>query len=145
MFCKGWLKVRFPYSVPVGTEGGGGLGCTVARQTIKLVLNTFPYEGSVLLPKARSWEIHFHAKAAVRALGKLGKIKRSLGWEPRTQSRSGFTSLPTRGTWHRAARWRAYINTQPHWLFFSVELTQPEIYFKNRTKLASISFHRSNP
>lgn len=30
---------------------GGGWGLTVARQTIKLVLNTFPYEGSHLLPK----------------------------------------------------------------------------------------------
>lgn len=30
---------------------GGGWGFTVARQTIKLVLNTFPYEGSPLLPK----------------------------------------------------------------------------------------------
>lgn len=39
------------------------LGCTVARQTIKLVLNTFPYEGSVLLPTASSGEIGFHADA----------------------------------------------------------------------------------
>lgn len=54
-------------------------GPTVARQTIKSVLNTFPYEGSVLLPKARSPRDQFPCKYGWRELGKLGKITRSRG------------------------------------------------------------------
>lgn len=41
---------------------GGGWGFTVARQTIKLVLNTFPYEGSPLLPKIQEQGDRFQCK-----------------------------------------------------------------------------------